>query len=303
MGTPLPLAQLNSLDLLRGFVAAGRRMSITLAAQDLSLTQSAVSRQIRELERRLGTPLLRRGHRSIAFTPAGERLFRGADAALRQLQDLLGDVRSSSAARPVTLSASVGFTGLWLLPRLGRLHERHPGVDLRVAANNRLVDLRDDGVDLAIRYTSPQLAPSGAVRLFGETIAPVAHPSLRLPARLSARGLAGLTLLEFDDPLHPWLQWRSWLEANALANAAPREMLHFNHYDLAIQAALAGHGVALGRLELIQPLLDDGRLVRFDAGVRRVETSHAYWLIQAEAAPRRAVRTVAAWLRAEAAPG
>ena len=115
-----PLVRLASLDLLRGFVAVGRRMSITLAADDLCLTQSAVSRQVSALEEALGVKLLVRGHRSIAFTPEGERLFRSADSAVQQLQDAIGAIRVAAERRPVTITASIGVTGLWLLPRLAR---------------------------------------------------------------------------------------------------------------------------------------------------------------------------------------
>lgn len=117
MGMPTPLARLPSLDLIRGFVAVGRRMSITMAAQDLCLTQSAVSRQIHALEEQLGVKLLVRGYRSISFTPEGLRLFRSADGAVQQLQESVGELRHADAVRPVTLTSTIGITGLWLLPR------------------------------------------------------------------------------------------------------------------------------------------------------------------------------------------
>ncbi|WP_432725884.1 LysR substrate-binding domain-containing protein [Variovorax sp. W6] len=297
---PLSLLRMPSLDLVRGFVAVGRRMSISLAAQDLCLTQSAVSKQIHALEAQLGVALLVRGHRSISFTPEGERLFRSADGAVQQLQDVMGGISQSGEQRPVTLSASIGMTGLWLLPRLGNVQKLHPGVDVRVSSNNRLADLRNDGIDLAIRYTTPELAPAGAVRLFGETVAPVAHPSLGLRALDEPGALSTQCLLAFDDPQHPWLQWKDWLAAVGWADAKPQAVLHFNQYDQLIQAALAGQGVALGRLELIQPLLDDDRLVRIAAPVPEQPSGHAYWLIQAEESPREDVRHVAGWLVDEA---
>lgn len=151
----IPLAQLSVLDHLRGFVAVGRRMSITLAAQDLHLTQSAVSRQVIALEERLGTRLLVRGHRGITLTPAGERLFRVADDAVQRLQDVFGELTAAQAGRPVRLTASIGVTGLWLLPRLRHFQAQHPGVNLRLTASNQVLDLRQEGVDLAIRYTAP----------------------------------------------------------------------------------------------------------------------------------------------------
>jgi len=300
MGMPLPLVQLSSLDLIRGFVAVGRRMSMTLAAEDLCLTQSAVSRQIHALEEKLGVKLLVRGHRSIAFTPEGERLFRSADGALQQLQDVMGEIRTAGSLRPVLLSASVGFTGLWLLPRLSRLQKLHPNIDVRVSANNRISDLRNEGIDLAIRYTTEALAPIGAHRLFGETMVPVAHPSLGIGRLSSARALSELTLLEFDDPRYPWLRWRDWLEARGWGEARPRGILHFNQYDLVIQAAVAGQGLALGRLGLIQPLIDEGRLVTVGQPKADAENTHAYWLIQADEHPRREVLGVAAWIQSEA---
>jgi DNA-binding transcriptional LysR family regulator len=296
----LALVDLSSLDLVRGFVAVGRRMSITLAARDLCLTQSAISRQVNALEERLGVKLFVRGYRSIAFTAEGERLFRSADGAVQQLQDVLGEIRTTGASRPVTLSASIGVTGLWLLPRLSRFQAKHPGVDLRVSANDRVSDLRNDGIDLAIRYAAPSSVPGDALRLFGESVAPVAHPSFGAGSLRSAQALSRSSLLEFEAPHHPWLRWRDWLVATGWANARPRGILHFNQYDQVIQAALAGQGIALGRLELIQPLLDDGRLVLMAPPRLRPRTSHAYWLIRAEREPREAVRGVAAWIASEA---
>jgi DNA-binding transcriptional LysR family regulator len=173
-------------------------------------------------------------------------------------------------------------------------------VDLRVSANNRVADLRQDGIDLAIRYTTPASAPEGAVRLFGESLAPVAHPSLGLKSVGSAKSLSKVSLLEFEDPKHPWLQWADWLGAMGLSEARPRGVLRFNQYDQVIQAALAGQGVALGRLALIQPLLDDGRLVMLDSVKNPSRTTHAYWLIRASDKPREEVRRVAEWIEAEA---
>ncbi len=192
------------------------------------------------------------------------------------------------------------MTGLWLLPRLSRFHTLHPGVDLRVSANNRVADLRHDGIDLAIRYAPPAHAPSGATRLFNESVAPVAHPSLGIRSLRSAQALARVSLLEFDHPSHPLLQWQEWLNALGWSEAKPQRVLRFNQYDQVIQAALGGQGVALGRLELIQPLLDDGRLVLLTSPGHRLEATHAYWLIRASEHPREDVRRVAAWIEAEA---
>ena len=123
---PVPLVRLAPLDLIRGFVAVGRRMSITLAAQDLCLTQSALSRQVRALEDWLGFVLFQRGYRSISFTPEGERLFRTADAAVQQLQEVFEVLGHAQEGLPVTITASIGVTGLWLLPRINGFQRRYP---------------------------------------------------------------------------------------------------------------------------------------------------------------------------------
>src|SRR6266571_9405006 len=141
------LLRLASLDLVRGFVAVGRRMSITLAAADLCLTQSAVSRQVRHLEDLLEVPLFVRHHKAIAFTPEGERLFRAADAAVQQLQDAVGSLRAQSGREPVTISCAIGVANLWVLPRLNRFQQEHAGIDVRLAVNNAVDDLRREGLD------------------------------------------------------------------------------------------------------------------------------------------------------------
>ena len=296
---PIPLLRLPSLDNLKGFVAVGRRMSITLAAQDLCLTQSAVSRQVQALEASLSVKLLVRGHRSLAFTPAGERLFRSADSALQQMQDVVGELKGSAGPQVVTVSASVGVTGLWLMPRLGGFIAAHPGIEVRLSACNRVVDLKAEGVDLALRYGRRHAMPEGAEHLFGETIVAVAHPSLGLSALREPAQLKRQVLLEFDGPYRPWLHWAAWIQAQGWPAVRPKAMLRFNQYDQIVHAAVAGQGIALGRRPLIDALLADGRLVALDAPQPVLAHEQGYWLIQADATPRAAVRQVADWIRAE----
>lgn len=294
-----PLVRLASLDLIRSFVAVGRRMSITRAADDLCRTQSAVSRQIQALEDSLGVELFRREHRSIRFTPEGERLFRIADRAVRDLQDGFGALSAPEEGAPVTITASIGVASLWLVPRLGRFQQRHPEIDVRVAANNQVLDLAAEDVDLAIRYCDAASAPAAARRLFDESVVPVAHPALGV-SRLDEHVLARSVLLEYDDPGRPWLQWSDRLIAAGLTSVRPRGMLRFNQYDQVVHAATEGQGIALGRRALVQPMLSDGRLVALEwAGCGEAE-AYAYWLIQAEANPHVQVRRVIDWIIAEA---
>lgn len=295
-----PLVRLPSLDLVRGFVAVGRRMSITLAARDLCLTQSAVSRQIHTLEESLGMKLLVRGHRSIAFTPEGERLFRSADSALQQLQDVVGALRGTTGQRVVTITSTTGVTGLWLMPRLGAFLQAHPDIEVRLAARTRVVDLHAEGVDLAIRYGSRDAMPDGAEHLFDETVVPVAHPSLGLTALDGTAAVEKQMLLEFDGPYRPWLQWQAWLSSQGWERVQPKGMLRFNQYDQMIHAAVAGQGIALGRRALVSQMLGDGRLIALDTPRPGPSNDHAYWLIHADAKPAPEVMTMMAWVRSEA---
>lgn len=291
---PVPLVRLPPLDLVKGFVAIGRRMSITRAADDLCVTQSAMSKQVKSLEDLLGLRLLQRGHRSISFTPEGERLFRIADASMQQLQDAF-EALAARGKRPVTITASIGVTSLWLLPRLGEFQRRYPGIDVRVAASNAVLDLAVEEIDLAIRYCPDANAPAGAVRLFDESIAPVASPALRVGKLDTEQELARSVLLEYEDR-RSWLGWGDWLASRGLTRAQARGVLRFNHYDQVIQAAAAGQGVALGRLELLGPMLEDGRLEVLLRGDGASPSPCSYWLIQAEPTPRQDVCRVIDWI-------
>ncbi|CAN7643040.1 LysR substrate-binding domain-containing protein [Pseudoduganella sp. LjRoot289] len=298
------LVSLPPLDALRGFVAAARRMSITAAADDLCLTQSAVSRQIQALEERLGVPLFIRSNRSIVLTEAGEQLFQLASPWMERLLDLAESLRQDGRLRPVTVSASIGVASLWLLPKLGAFQAAHPHIDVRLATSNRVMDLERDGIDLAIRYSPATPATEGGLRLFDEAVAPVASPAVAAgafgPPGPLADPLLEHVLLDFDDRGRPWLHWDYWLKAQGLEQRKPKGYLHFNQYDQVIQAAVEGHGVALGRLALLQPMLKDGRLVaRMDQRLQ-VE-DNGYWLMQAPGAARAEVAIFRDWLLAQAA--
>jgi LysR family transcriptional regulator, glycine cleavage system transcriptional activator len=291
--------RLASLDLIRGFVAVGQRMSITLAAEDLFLTQSAVSRQIIALEEALGVRLLNRGYRSIRFTAEGERFFRVADSALQQLQDGVNALAAGRDRQPVTITATIGVSGLWIMPRLGGFQQRHPDIDVRVAASNKVMDLRTQSADIAIRYCAPANAPPGSLRLFGEAVAPVADPSLGV-RQLDAESLARQVLIEYDDSNRPWLQWADRLHSMGLSATKPKGVLRYNQYDQAIRAALEGQGIALGRIALIEPLLSQGRLVAVGGADADHARGYAYWLVQADSTPRDDVQVVLDWIKAEA---
>jgi LysR family transcriptional regulator, glycine cleavage system transcriptional activator len=288
---PRRLLNLPSLDLLRGFVAVGRCMSVTAAARELAVTQPALSRQIRALEDALGCALFERRHRGLEFTPEGSRLFRSADVWLEQLGDAIDALRPESPAS-VSLTTSPGIAALWLLPRMGDFQQAHPDIDLRVVASSRLIDLERENIDLAIRYCPAATAPSGALRLFDEQLLPVASTPLEIkdPAQRTSR-----VLLEYDDPDHPLLQWKHWFKAAGVVRASPGRIIRFTQYDQVIHAALAGNGVALGRLELVRSFLDSGRLAPATRDPP-LPTDYGYWLVSRSRPLGRGTADVRKWI-------
>lgn len=296
MARPLP-----PLDLFRGFEAAARHLSFTRAATELFLTQSAVSRQVQALEEHLGVALFERRHREIRLTEAGQALYRTSAEAMRALTEAVARVRADAGRRALTVSCSIGFASLWLVPRLVDFRARHPEVDIRIDANNRLLDLERERVELAVRYCPVADAPPGADKLFGEEVFPVCSPALReLPGRplVEPADLRQHTLLHYQAAERVWPTgaWRFWLEVTGLPGLQGASSLEFNQYDQLIQAALEGQGVALGTSPLVRRHLAQGRLVAPFA--QRYATPRAYFLIRSRFAAERAdVQAFTAWMR------
>ena len=302
---PASVPRLPSLDLLKGFEAAARLLSFTQAGDELHLTQSAVSRQIKELEAQLGVALFERRHRALALTEAGRTLFPAAAQVLQAMRAATDQLRALSARRLLAVTTTQSFAALWLIPRLARFTRAHPAVDVRIAADTRVQDLERDGLDLAIRHGPASLAGPNAVRLFGERVFPVCSPKLlRDPRRPLNRpeDLRHQVLLQYDDPdgRHPWLHWRTWLEVERLTDLRPAGSLLFSGYEQIIPAAIAGNGVALGRSPLVREALASGELV---APFRRsADPARAYFaIVSKNAAARPEVKEFLAWLRGEAA--
>ena len=298
------LRALPSLDFLRGFEAAGRRLSFTLAADELFVTQSALSRQIKALEDALGVALFERRHRALALTALGAAFHRDVTDVLESIAAAAERARGTTRAPGLTLSTTVSFASLWVIPRLATFRERNPDVEVYVSADDRLVDLARGDVDVAVRYLPESAVPEGAVRLFGERMTPVASPKVAAGAR-PLRTPADLTrhvLLHLDDPegRTPWLDWRSWLASNGQPGLKPAGTLRFSLYDQVVQAAVGGQGVALGRLPMIAEHLRDGRLVAPFA--RKYDSARGYFaLVAPRAAEREDAVAFVRWLAEEAA--
>ncbi|MBL8480156.1 MAG: LysR family transcriptional regulator [Sterolibacteriaceae bacterium] len=290
--------KLPPLDALRAFEAAARHLSFTRAAQQLFITQSAVSKQVHALESALAVRLFERKTRALLLTAAGERLQRAVAAAFAELRAASADLRGGDEPT-VTLATTQAFASFWLIPRLAHFRRSHPGIDIRISADTRLVDLDRGRFDAAVRYLQDRNAPATALRLFGDTVLPVASPALLKSAGPLAKpaDLARHVLLTYEDgeQRRPWLSWPAWLEMAGVADLRPAGSVAFNQYEPTIRAALDGQGVALATLALVADLLRDGKLVA--PLPQRFSNPRAYYFLLAErAAANPAVEAFRVWL-------
>jgi LysR family glycine cleavage system transcriptional activator len=295
--------ELPALDLLVGFECAARHLSFTKAGEELFLTQSAVSRQIKELEDQLGVPLFERRHRALALTVAGQQFYASAAQVLATMRSATERLRTQAGRkRPLSVTTTNSFAALWLIPRLAGFTRDHPGVDVRIMAETRVQDLERDGLDIAIRHGPASLAGPNAVRLMGERVFPVCSPRLlkKIPLEKPS-DLSRHVLLQYDDPdgRHPWLHWKTWLEVERIADLKPAGSLTFSGYEQIIPAAVAGHGVALGRSPLVKDLVASGELVAPFKST--TDPARAYFAIVSKTADSRPEASAfVAWLKAEA---
>jgi len=302
MNRPRSLA---SLDLLKGFEAVARHLSFTKAAAELFVTQSAVSRQIRQLEEHLGVRLFERRTRAIVLTDAGYRYYTELTPLLKQMEALTQRVAATGAEIRVRVTTTLTFASLWLVPRLAAFQDKHPDVHVHVVSDNTARDLVRDGFDLAIRYCAKADAGPGAAELFGERLMPVCSPKL-----LSGRSLKRLEELNEHVLIHfhelegraPWLSWDYFFSEAKAINVRGKGAAYFSHYDQAIRAARAAQGIALGRLPVIDMLLGDGELVApFNRASAITLPDRSYWLIVPpgrEAKPE--LEFFISWLREQA---
>ena len=296
--------RLPSLDLLKGFEAAARLLSFTKAGQELYLSQSAVSRQIQELEEQLGVPLFERRHRALALTEAGQTLHAAAAQALATMRAVTDRLRAGRGRQTLGVTTTQSFASLWLIPRLAGFTRQHPELDVRISAETRVLDLERDGLDLAIRHGPATMVGTHALRLFGERVFPVCSPKLLQDKQKPLREPADLrhhVLLQYDDPdgRHPWMHWKTWLEVERLTDLRPAGSLVFSGYDQIIPAAIAGHGVALGRSPLVRKAIAAGDLVA--PFKRSADPARAYYaIVSKNSGGRPEVAAFVAWLREEA---
>jgi DNA-binding transcriptional LysR family regulator len=293
---------LPPLDLIQGFEAAARTLSFTKAAEELAITQSAVSRQIRALEEHLGVALFERRPRSLALTEPGRSLHRAASELLERLQETTNRLRADAGAPHLTLTTTGGFASLWLIPRLRSFTALYPDIDVRISATYKTFNLERSLVDVAVRYCREEEAPEGAIRLFGEELFPVCSPALQNEGPHPLRALDDLrhhALLHMDEAMG-FLDWGTWLTAQGLADLKPGASIRFDNYEQMIQAAIGGQGVAMGIGRLVSALMDQGKLVA--PFCKSVIGARAYFLIRSQTTGERPhVKAFVDWLIEQAA--
>lgn len=286
------------LSAFRAFEAAARLGSFKAAANELSVTPTAVSHQIRGLESQTGLVLFHRQVRKVSLTETGMRLYPVLRDGFDAFEATLARLMQQSARTQVCISATNAFTVKWLVPRMADFRSRHPDIDLQLQASDDLVDLRSTAVDIAIRYGRGPYPGLVTQPLFTDRFAPVVNPRLGV---VSPKDLARVPLIHFDwkrpQPANP--TWERWFAIAERTQPPRTSQLRFSDEGHAIQAAVAGHGIALVSLALIADELKARHLVQpFGPEI----DGHTYHLaMHADRSPSAPVQAVADWLRTQAA--
>lgn len=254
----------SSANLLYTFEAAARHESFTLAARELNVTPAAVSHAIRQFEDGIGLKLFDRQHKRVTVTQEGAKLFRNVSQALDRVLQTINDLKSETGKSPVRLYVSITVATHWLLPRLARIREALPLFDLRLYTSDKLLELPDDGMSIAITGGRGTW-PGCHVWLFAkETIFPVCSPKyLRTSSPLKhLKDLRNHRLIHLDDTLHEGITWRDWFDKFRVPQPKDNHKFVYNNYILVLQATLAAEGIALGWQHVVGDLVKQGDLIR-----------------------------------------
>lgn len=253
--------RLPPLNSLRVFEAAARQLSFTRAAEELFVTQAAVSHQVKALEEWLGVRLFRRQSRQIILTDAGQAYLPDVRDALDGLDNATRRLLNRGNSGPLTVSCLASFAANWLVPRLGRFRQQHPDIDVMISANDLMVDFGRDReeVDIAIRYGTGDWPGLDVILLLTEELFPVCSPDYLddAPVLKEPSDLKHHTLLHDDMELN----WAAWLKVNGVKDVDASRGLTFNLSNILVDAALAGQGVALARSALVEHHLAAERLI------------------------------------------
>lgn len=286
------------LRALRAFEAAARHLSFTAAAEELHVTQAAVSQQIKHLESLLDVQLFRRINRRLELTEEGQAYVPEVRESLERLSAATARMARRQRLGILTVSVMPSFATRWLIPRLPRFRAQYPDVQVRISAFEWPVDFDKQDVDMAVRYGRGDWPSLHTVQLMDEEIFPVCSP--RLTAKLdSPEALAHYTLLHDDYSREDWF---AWLDAAGVTGIDPAGGLSFSHTDLMLEAAERGLGIALGRTPLVAEALERGTLIRPCATTLPGDLAY-YVVCPRQTADYPHIRAFREWLLQEAEAG
>lgn len=292
--------KLPPLNALRAFEAAARHLSFTRAADELFVTQAAISHQVKALEDHLGIKLFKRLNRALMLSDEGQRYYPAVRDGLDQLANATEQLLKSDRDGLLTVSTTPSFASLWLVPRIQNFTRKYPEIDVRIAAEDRVVDFDRDDVDCAIRYGKGGWSNLFQTKLMDEKHFPVCSPHYlaRYPGLTEPRALKNHTLLHDYAIISKEETWEHWLKkANATEVNASRGP-KFSHTHMVIQACIAGEGIAIGRTTMIQAELDSGRLVPlFDVVVENDTT--AFFVCKPKTEEKYKISVFRDWLLSE----
>jgi LysR family transcriptional regulator, glycine cleavage system transcriptional activator len=288
---------LPPLNALRAFEAAARQLSFTRAAEELHVTQAAVSHQIKSLEERLGVTLFRRVGRGLRLTDAAQAYLGEVRGAFARIAEATRRLQALDAGGALNASVLPSFAAKWLLPRLGRFQAAHPEIDLRISAVSEMTDFARDDIDIGIRTGLGAWPGLRADLILTEELFIVCSPKLLDQRPLDRPEDLRHHMLLHDEPRERWMVW---LRRAGIDDIDPWRGLGFSQSNLVIQAAIEGHGVAIVGGQLVADDLRAGRLVRPLLG--STPTDYSYWLVCPEAAAARPkIVAFRNWILAEAA--
>jgi LysR family glycine cleavage system transcriptional activator len=294
-------ARLPSLTALRAFEAAARHMSFAAAAEELSVTPAALSFQIKSLEEALGAPLFVRLTRAVELTAAGRALAPETSRGFEALRAGWKAAQATLSANRLTVTAGPAFTTKWLAPELGRFARAHPDIELRFVTSLAKLDFARDGIDLAVRFGIPNDDGLFSEHFYDDFILPVMRPDIAGRTAEPA-GLLDETLIaeESLDFLKETPDWPRWFAAAGVEVPADLKVTAFTQADHAVDAALAGAGVALSRFSIARQALRAGALVAPFAVVLAIPAQFRFVCPLGEE-ERPAVRAFREYFHAEAA--
>ncbi len=293
------MARLPPLKTLPAFEAAARLLSFTDAAEELHVTQAAVSHQIKHLEEALGVKLFRRLNRALALTEEGASFAAAIGQSLTDIAAAADRVKRLDAAGPLNVSCLPSFASAWLVPRLARFRAEYPEIEIRLDADYELTDFAHEDIDIAIRWGTGGSPGLREIHLMTEEVFPVCSPIL---LNDPTRPLKVPSDLKHHTLLHDDVRtdWRVWMKAADVTDVDPYKGPRYNYANLVLQAAIAGEGVGLGRSAIVHDALEQGLLVKpFDFAI---PSDYAYWIVcPEERAERPKLKAFTNWLLAQAA--